>query len=335
MNDLIEKAQLFYKLAVIGPAMDTIPNWQKYNEDKISYEKIVATLPGQSWRQAQETILDLNSQYRHYHFFNLDTLLHILADILIAHKPQVFRDILSELHYFKLMSDSKINDNFNRIVIHQYLSQYIDKLTLDDYLQLENTCNFDQADLRKAQAKIIKDIVDGAHSPDPEDIKQSIADMIRLMNEAYWLNAQFKERLAKHLGPGFYARVMSGGGAAKPLTTKEWQEKKSYTPHDIARMFAQQSQQSSGMGRGRFLSHVLNKADEKARQYLRSFLYSNGYKLFMLDEEMRPMDENYKRISWPQQIFPVLNWNELMKEDKEKWFNVFSEFQVVPTTSFV
>src|SRR5271157_5843825 len=134
---LIVKAQLFYKLAIIGPAMETIPNWQEYNAKKQEYDHIMATLPGQPLRDAELIFESTHRLYRRYDFFKLDKLMDILSDILLKENNYNIERIQSDLQYLKMTRNPEIDQQFNRLVIHKYVENYLDKLDIVGYLSLE------------------------------------------------------------------------------------------------------------------------------------------------------------------------------------------------------
>ena len=84
--------------------------------------------------------------------------------------------------------------------------------------------------------------------------------------------------------------------------------------------------------------NILKKANERARQYLRNFLYSGQWTIslkwtrsiyFILDAEMKPMDQNYKEIAWPNGFYPFRDWQSVEPLAKV-WGPIFAEFDLVP-----
>ena len=82
---------------------------------------------------------------------------------------------------------------------------------------------------------------------------------------------------------------------------------KNYTDiYDIAEWIQIKKDTFKLFTRDQFLK-LINTANEQAKEYLRTFLYrGDGGELFMLDSEMQPMNEHYKKMAFPDK-FQVFN----------------------------
>ena len=84
------------------------------------------------------------------------------------------------------------------------------------------------------------------------------------------------------------------------------------------------------------LRQIIEKANGRGRNYLRAFLYRDAEHgaLFMLDEDMKPLGQEYQTLPWPEEVVPM-KLSILRGLDREGkyapvWEKIFEEFHVIP-----
>lgn len=319
---LIRQAQLFLLMAAELKTPDQLK--QQYYNAAMSKLKSATTIG-----DANAWLYELFHYYRAYSFFNFDEIVNIFVDLLFSTHKFNFHNIERDLHYLSLSEIPDIDTKIKTYIIQRYIDNYLDKIDIVDYLALETMdLPLGPEYYRKVQMSIIKGIIDMAQN---QPIMSS-SQLAHLMTYSTKLDKQFLLRLAKHLGPDYYAKVMENQSGKHVPIKNEMESKEKLTSYDIARLF---NSKSEGIGRKRFMTWMIDKADEKGKNYLRTFLYQgDGDQYFMLDEQMKPMDTNYNIIKWPQQIKPILHWSTLPQEIQDKWSNMFADFKIVPNTNF-
>ena len=263
---------------------------------------------------------------------------------LAAHgiKPYIkIEDILPRIYYIvKLVDDLSgdlawINTYFANLglakaIISYVLERWVDHLfTFHDY-QVYERYNYDipPALLRKAQNRIIKIIIEDIQGDNIIHRNHAINKLSKLVEHSTTLSSNFLINLSKHLGMDVYLEVSRQTQPRPPN-----QHKLTYSVFDVAYYMSE----SFGFSKERF-QEILNKADEKAREYMRGFVYSE-YKnnavtmhptlYFMLDAEMQPLNIDNRGDEWPP-TFYAYHLSELTGKAHEAWAQMFSEFQVIP-----
>lgn len=325
---LISKAQIFYCLAAeIDPA--------RYQELKKEYDEDIAKIPSLSLREINFDVYQMYSAYNKYDFFNTDQINNIIYDKILSSTVNL-RNILYRLDDLSSTIDSIFN--IKKFILNTYIDQFLGKIDEYEYIKLEghNSKYVSDENFRKVQAAIIKKISNEAQSDKIDDVQNSIGAIGYLLAHSTKFSKQLLLRLAKHLGKGYYAQVMQEAHFPDDTTIKQIKNEehtKPLTPFDIARLFYLKSRWA---GKRHFFKQIIEHSDVQAKQYLRSFLYLGGKNgVFMLDDQMQPMNEDYQTLPWPSEAEPILYWNNLSSDMKERWGRIFAEFKVVPTVSFV
>lgn len=209
--------------------------------------------------------------------------------------------------------------------------------------------------LRKAQMLLIKTWMEDFKDAEEEqedapnehvegafnEVKKDIARLIgELMDQSKKLSPQFLMNLAKHFGVETYIGALN---ESRGLHGAKTENKEKYSKYDIAYLF---SSYIRSINKDRFLQ-IINKATDQAKEYMRGYLYEDTNHmgdpsaLFMLSEDMTPMNIDYKAISWPEGI-RILTLDELkpypgftLPPDKEqirnRWAQIFQEFHIIPS----
>lgn len=235
----------------------------------------------------------------------------------------------------------KDKDIIINYILNRNIEEPYDVEGNDDYFVYEDE-NISPELLRKAQTKIIKSIY---ALYDLGDNKSLIYILRTLLKKSRKLPQDFLIKLIKHFGPDIYVEVTNQTELAGYSRQRDLIQKEKLNIFDVASLWANQVF---------FDIHdfmkVIEKADDKAKQYMRTYLYISGLHddaadslawAFMLSEDMTPMNIEYKTIAWPSTLVPFslsvekpfsLSGEQLDYEDemKARWQQIFDEFNIIP-----
>lgn len=285
-------------------------------KEKEEYERDLKnlSLPSTGLQYIEEFI----EQFRRQPYFDKDKVFIVYADKVIGHMANfdAMRDYLSDN-----------DDDLVEYVIDRFLDLPDTILNDEEYLRLEVSGFLKDNYVRKAQEKVVKYILSQdrvEHSHYGTDVADDLGNLWRHSKK---FDKKFLERLIKHFGPETYAEVM----ANEMQPDKQFRDtlnKKTLNIYDIASLL--KTLDRGHFRKDEFIS-MLKKADDRAKEYLRTFLYNGGGEnYFMLDEEMKPIDKEYKQISIPSLIRPIFNWRDLSQARQKQWHQIFNEFQIIP-----
>lgn len=230
------------------------------------------------------------------------------------------------------------------ILIHllrNYLMQE-DYIGTKEYLWYEK--DYVPADLlRRAQALVVKTLMEDYKylehdEPREEGDEKLIADrksdlarrLGQLMDESKKLSPDLLKRLAKHFGVDAYVGAIN---ESRGLNGVKIRNKEKYDKYDIAYLFSSYMRSSDKM----HLLEIIDKCTASAKEYMRGYIYEDSQKmgrleaLFILSEDMSPMNIDYQRIAWPEGI-RILTLDELGEGQRNKWGRVFQEFGIIPSS---
>ena len=236
-------------------------------------------------------------------------------------------------------------DKYVQPVMNHLLKDLIDEAPVwfgtKEYLYYEK--NYVPADLlRRAQALLIKTWIDDfkyAEQYEPkregnqasiDGVKADLAKLIgQLMDESKKFSPQFLMNLAKHFGIDTYVGAMN---ESRMLHGHKTYAKKTYTKFDIAYLFSSHLRSVDKEQ----LWKIIKKCNDDAKQYMRGYLYEDtrnmGHPsaLFMLSEDLTPMNIDYQGIAWPDGI-RIITLDELRDEAlRNRWARVFQDFHIIP-----
>lgn len=220
--------------------------------------------------------------------------------------------------------------------IKYYLDHFADEMGTDYYMNYIETDNdLSNEYLRKAQLSLVNWIYENASQYFDSTVKL----LTTLLKESKKFNKDFLLRLAKHLGPEFYAEVVSQyypfkaqeTNTYRPLSDRDVEllKKETLNIYDIAEWLELQNKKHLLIHKGEF-EKILIKVNNDAKDYLRKFLYrSDDGQFFILDEEMRPMNKNYQSIQFPTKFQVFRDWQSI-EPLRDAWRPIFEEFHIIP-----
>jgi hypothetical protein len=200
-------------------------------------------------------------------------------------------------------------------------------LTVDEYFVFEEYASGDKELMRQAATIIIKRIMEWMKSDNDADHQKGELVLQRLIDHSDYFDHDFLNNLVKHFGVLTYNRMMSEYDSDN-RSLETILKKSVITIWDVADI-----QRNWALTREEW-QIVIDKVDGRARQYLRGFLYGitgdHLRYLFMLSDDMQPMNINYETVGWPEDRIRMVSIKELRKELQDKWAQVFHEFNVIP-----
>ena len=310
---LIDKTILFRKLAN-----------EELTED--DYKKNIAALPSYSLDDIYAIFVNFGDKA----YFKLDDFLPRIYELC--------RDSLylkDDIWWIKKYMGTKRIDSSK--IVDYVLRRFVDDPSVD--MQVADYEIYEEHEvpsdlLRKAQNKIIKTII--ARSKDDSRIAENemVNAITYLLKASKHFSKNFLLNLAKHLGIDIYKRVREETRELGEVETLKKKEK--LNVFEVAEILTYNAMTSKEM------IDLIRKADDKAKEYMRRFLYKptdgsifisdNINSLFILDDELKPMDINYNNINWPNNIIAEQPSIYLSSEPEllAKWRKIFEEFKVIP-----
>lgn len=270
-------------------------------------------------------IYEWADQHKDNPFFNFDNVAKIIA-LKDLGPPGKSSNLELKTVLKWNPQNTKLANRFNKYLIEYYIDNFED-MSIYEYLEIE-TKDIDEEHLRKAQNKIIKHIIELTNEKHHFNTGRSQKNLKMLLEHSRKFDKSFLKRLAKHLGIEYYGELMAD------LNNKLVKDK--YDIYDIAELIAHSIKGGAGFSSDTF-KRILGKADNKAKEYLRTFLYTNTegtyekYKFnnWILDENFKPMTSDYKNIALPAQFYIMRYWQDV-KPLADVWMPIFDDFKIIP-----
>lgn len=237
-------------------------------------------------------------------------------------------------------------EKLKSFILKYFVDHYIDKMTIERFIALDAIGSLSPKFglpveyVRRAALEMFKKISDLYNEGDET---KALNDMGRMFASRL-ISQELIEKVAKRMGADFYAKLKSkvlaptsyAGEDHRPKRLNDLRNKEKLTVFDVAELLY-----NDGRGNGIFTSaefqNMLNKSDDKAKNYLRSFLYWSMNKdgvwlrsgAFMLDDEYKPMNIEYKNIPFPANFYAVKDWSAtLTPKEQQEWAKIFADFKV-------
>lgn len=263
---------------------------------------------------------------------------------------QLFVDTMRQQNFFKIepflpkLYELASHGEFNREIewIYSYflrnnkvIIQYLLERWLQDHpqLRLANYFPYEEYEisadlLRKAQEALVKRIISLFQSGDPQQHQNGESYLRALLDNSTKFNYKFLMNLTKHFGTDTYMHVLQEINA--PPLVSEYANKQKLSVFDIAHLYNNRQYLD-----WKELTNIINKTDDKGKEYIRGWLYDEGDggpSLFMLDGEMRPLNIQYRSIDLlPEDQFYIRRLRNLKNEQvREQWHQMFNDNQVIP-----
>lgn len=316
VKHLLKQAFKFYRLA--APTVSPTESiWTK--ED---YDEFVHELPHHTLSQ----IIDVIGVYHNKEYFKLSTFLLQIA--------------LSRIGYGILETVKELQKhNIPEPIIREIATYIADKILesdsfdKNDYFFIEKVANWiPRETLAKAQKKIIMKLI-SAFQNDMKRLEQGPVFYNYRSAEGLWfdlysmsttLPKEWLVELAKRFGVDFYS--YTNAHIVEEQKKYYLNEKEKLNIYDVASLLYRSLTSDE-------MKEIINKADKEAFEYMRRFLYSdfdfvkNDY---MLDENGKLMDDNYKTVDWPPLVKAETVKSITNQDIKDKWMKIFEEFNVIP-----
>ncbi len=321
--NLCKRALLFYRLAATQMSLPFKEEEVAITDpEKIEYDKYVSNLPTLD----VEDIVDGINKFYHKSYFDYNMFIKELSKQLFAW----FNDPIMILNY----TDRAIviKENIKQIIIQDVLEFYLDnsdkKLTGSAYLSVFEKDYLSKRILRKAQHKIIQSII---NMQKENKLVESMSLLNNLLKNSVKLDKSLLWKLAKHFGPEYYGELSNlPHGILKPVKIPDFNDKKVIDMYDVSEWLWSFRISSQRWNKNDFLK-LLEKSNDEAKQYLRTFLYIGTDDKFILSEDMKPMNKNYQSIPFPDQFYIMYGWQDV-EPIKKVWEPIFDEFKIIPYT---
>lgn len=322
MLEVLKKSIQFYKLATL--------NWDKPEDRQEMYKRDLASLPSVSHISSIYEFIGLYYDEPYFEFTKV-------ADILLVHIMRHIvglEDILSHIRngLREKYDDNAVIKRFMSFVADRYFDLIKGNWSVDTYIEAIEA-NWDllsEEVIRKYQTEMIKKIIRHQSGDLNLSLKYSKQLLSELMLRSSLFSKYFLEKLARHFGPDYYADVMGmAAGTASQGEMLNIRGKDKLNVFDTARII---KEYWNDFIPKELMEELINKTDEKGKEYLRSLLYipvDGPNEFFMLDEDMRPINTEYKNVMFPVEMF-IAKWNSMSQEDRDKWLKIFADFKVVP-----
>ena len=318
---LIDQAILFRKLAA-----QTDEDFSKFTDEEL-YHDSIKNIHREQFPSLSTIILN----NRHKPYFKLEDFLPRIWEIVDS-QNWLIDSIRQIRHYFRNSATRKFTDEILAYVFTKFIEQNPNDIKVDEYLEMENV-GLPPEILRKAQIAVIKYV--SAFLRNDED-SSGAYKLAELIDNSKKLPKHLLINLAKHYGEDIYVNVMNN--ANKMETGAEILKKPKLTKYDIAYLF---SSYLRTVGTDT-LKSIIERADDRAKEYIRRYLFENmeNYEfskiladsdsLFMLSEDMTPMNIEMQQVNWPTEI-KIMTVDEIpIPEIKDQWTKLFNDFNIIP-----
>lgn len=207
-----------------------------------------------------------------------------------------------------------------------------EELYVELYLHIESVREFISPELmNKAMKKVVLELVRSKRLNSEDEVLQ---DWVHLYRNTKKFSETFLEEFAKRLGVDFYVKAMKRVNRFV-RQRKDILDKDKWSVYDIG-VFFNEPEVLTGRygGNGAFdqanIELMIHKADQEAKEYMRGFLYMDkAGDLFILDNEMQPMNNLYKKEPWPKYFVPV-RLGKISKYLQGVWQEIFDAFEIIP-----
>ena len=90
------------------------------------------------------------------------------------------------------------------------------------------------------------------------------------------------------------------------------------------------------------MQSLIERADNQAKDYMRSYLYRDRYiaperrntfwqaDYFMIGGDMEPINDHFRTVNWPNYTYVTKLSQAPEGEMKEKWREIFNDFGIIP-----
>lgn len=219
------------------------------------------------------------------------------------------------------------------------------ELRTGNYLDIEQTKNLVAPELmERAKRKIIMRLIGLFTRAQKSGMdthgglgKELIIEWRELYQNSKEISHEFLEELIKRFGMDFYVDAIEQSHSNK-MTLQKFltKNKDDITIYDIALLF------NYVWLTAKDFKYVLNKIqhNHELRNFVRGYVYSGnsyGYSsergdtpYFMLDESLKPMNDLYKTIAFPDQISPI-HLHNVSEKYYDRWQQLFDEFHLIPS----
>jgi hypothetical protein len=265
------------------------------------------------------------TEFHQMPYFNFKVVVDELAKRLFTLTPEI---IFIQRHIDRQPWPKELNNAIMVEMIKYYVDHFMDRITIGDYLQIIEAYDISEHYLRKVQGHLIKNIIEFANDTNHKYRQVSLDMMLKLLS-AKKIDQTLLWRMAKHLGPQYYGELhYDYYGSSDYLGDKklvpDFTHKKILDINDVGAWMEAHRYMLDGFQK------MLMKADDKAKNYLRSFLYQDIVgSFFILDENMEPMNKDYKKIAWPDKFLAIRGWQGV-DPIREIWAPIFEDFKIIP-----
>lgn len=330
---LLKKAWLFYKLAEDDEAQAIK---KQYDDFIASLSTSSATIP------TLTQIMRFINNFHDLPYFKVEDLEEAVYNLYIqftSGNDNKYATLYTMNRTLRSEGSPKaITSHLMSYIVRRLLNEYKLK-EAKEYIDLERVRGEISVDvMEEAQRRIILHLLRLSRSDDADAQQQLHDDWLELRRNSAKFPSQWLDELSKKFGPDFYATVMSFQDAliANRDRISNLRDKKEVLDiYDVAYLLGKHREFT-----GEQMQSIIQRATDEAKKYMRRFLWSDRYidnvnefwkaPHFMLDEEMMPMDLNYKNINWPEHIRAYRLSQEITGPEKEAWSKLFNEFQVIP-----
>lgn len=204
------------------------------------------------------------------------------------------------------------------------------------YLDIEKAHQYISNDLLEAaQRRVLSYLVELSKTDSVDDW---LATWKLLEGNSEFISRELLIKLTKKLDVEFYIEVMNYINRDYTLSLQQIKHRdaelieniihqSNFGIHDLAYILRLGAKDGF---RIKLFFDIINRSkyDPEMVKYLRGFIYF-GLGFFMLDDELKPMDSQYRRVAWPSNVTPV-HLDDLDIKYQKVWQRIFNEFQVIP-----
>ena len=301
------------------------------------YKQFFKDIPTLSWSDIEELIVE---DFDGKPYYNEDELAKLLVE-------KAFKEVKNLTSVNDTLRDVSVKhtffDKMKLLAIEYFLDHITDTyLTAKEYVNIiEKTTNLPDKYLRKAQARILKEISNlGTDNPTEDSYRVSQKELAHLMTASTKFSQDLLWRVAKHFGPEYYGEIVEKMGNRPPseYNNKVWlpsiKDKDIYNVYDLSIVLQELRHYDKRSFDAPDFQKLIKKCNPEAKQYLRRLLYGHNTsrttsEYFILDEEMKPMNEEMKNIPFPSYFWILWGWQEI-DPIRELWLPIFHDFGIIP-----